>query len=77
MGMAHDCRWQTREMENATIGGYMKTKIFISFTIGLVLGSALGSGVAIWLQRHELPQGAEVQRIHRDEDGATYRIQAP
>jgi hypothetical protein len=55
----------------------MKGKIFLAFMVGMALGSALGAGVAIWLQRHESPQGVEVQRIHRDKNGATYRIEAP
>jgi hypothetical protein len=55
----------------------MKGKIWSAFIVGLISGLGIGAGAAIWLQPREPHKGVEVQRIHRDKNGATYRIEAP
>jgi gas vesicle protein len=55
----------------------MKGKIFLSFMVGMALGSALGAGAAIWLQPRESHKGVEVRELHRDKSGAIYQIEVP
>jgi hypothetical protein len=55
----------------------MKGKIFLSFMVGMALGTTLGASLAFWLQPREPDKGVTVERLGNSEGGAIYRIQVP